>query len=138
MQIGLLKVNYYFSSGILYISISDIPFSGHSPIEYLGACGHFLYFQWNMIPEDLHRLAKPVPGDTPANRIESLDELIYFLSGRLEIHGLFYFKRSGEKFGSSASRCEIKPISMGNLILNAGSFQRNPLAEFGAWNSVIW
>ena len=80
MEIAFLEVNNSFSTGILDVRVSDVPLLRYGPIEDARTGRHFTGMKIDMPLKDAKSLPESIPRDAPADRIQSLHELVHFCS----------------------------------------------------------
>ena len=76
MQIAPLEVDNSFSRGVLDIGVANVPLFRDGPVKYLRAGRDFVQFKRDCMLKQTQTLAKAVPGDASADRIEALDDAV--------------------------------------------------------------
>src|SRR6266446_3242685 len=74
VQIRFLEIYDTLALSVLHVSVANIPFLRHRPIEYPHAGGNLAQLEPNLLLEPTKSLAKPVPCDAAANGIEFRDQ----------------------------------------------------------------
>src|SRR5262249_51335684 len=64
---------------ILDVSIANVPFPGHGPIEHLSVGRNVVNLDRDVVPNNTQGLPNPVARDAAANRKQLGDEPIHFM-----------------------------------------------------------
>src|SRR5262245_43220254 len=79
MEVAVSKVDDFVPVRIRDVSFSNIPFLRNDPIEHACAARHLMNSERNTVLKDLERFAHTVSRNAAANRVQLLDQCLYFV-----------------------------------------------------------